>query len=474
MGPMSVKSEPWPARTFRVLIVDDDPVQRRLSEAHVARAGGSSQAAGTLAEARACLSEARERFSAVLLDLGLPDGDGLDLLRSLRGAGDGVPVVVQTGEGRLDRALEAMRAGATDFLVKPVSPDKARAAIEAAIRDAGEDRTLASEPPALVSAAMRPVLAAAERVSRSMVPILLLGETGVGKEWLARRIVKAGARADRPFVPVNCGALPRDLAESILFGFERGAFTGAERRSPGKFTEADGGTLFLDEVGDLAPDTQVKLLRALQDGEIDPIGAARPVRVDLRIVAATHKDLRAEVAAGRFREDLFYRLDVFALEIPPLRERGEEIPALARAFAARHLPGAGLEPAALDRLRRHRWPGNIRELENAVRRATVMADGLLLRARDFALPDDWMEEEGANEAGGGEEETEARSAPIANGLGDEGGFPSLAQVERAHILQALQRCGGQPGRAAKLLGIGRTTLYRKLREYGLSGPESGQ
>ncbi len=465
MGPMSVKSEPSAARPFHVLIVDDDPVQRRLSEAHVARAGGASDGAGSLAEARALLADKPGRFSALLLDLGLPDGDGLDLLRTLRGQGDAVPVIVQTGEGRLDRAVEAMRAGATDFLVKPVSPDKARAALEAAIRARREERGGAVEPLPDPSPAMRPVLTAAERVSRSMVPVLLLGETGTGKEWLARRIVAGGARADQPFVAVNCGALPRDLTESILFGFERGAFTGAERRSPGKFAEADGGTLFLDEIGDLAPDTQVKLLRALQEGEIDPIGAARPLRVDLRIIAATHRDLRADVEAGRFREDLFYRLDVFPLALPPLRERREEIPALARLFAARHLPGATVSPEALERLSRHLWPGNIRELENAVRRAAVMAEGPILGPEDFALPDGWTPER--------REEMPSPPLEPALGTGEGLGFPTLAQVERAHILRALQHCGGQPSKAAKLLRIGRTTLYRKLRDYGVSTPESG-
>jgi DNA-binding NtrC family response regulator len=298
-----------------------------------------------------------------------------------------------------------------------------------------------------------------------MVPVLMLGETGTGKEWLARRIARGGARADKPFVAVNCGALPRDLAESLLFGFERGAFTGAERRSPGKFAQADGGTLFLDEVGDLPPETQVKLLRALQDGEIDPIGAPGPVRVDIRVIAATHRDLRAEVAAGRFREDLFYRLHVFAIPVPPLRERADEIAGLARRFAARHLPGAELAPGALRRLLAHRWPGNIRELENAIRRAAVMAEGHVLQAGDFDLPDGWQGESALERPAG------AAPPPDEDRSGEDA-FPTLAQVERAHILRALQQCGGQPTRAARLLRIGRTTLYRKLKEYGLSLPES--
>ncbi|ALN74251.1 hypothetical protein M673_16110 [Aureimonas sp. AU20] len=463
---MSVKSEPSADRAFRVLIVDDDPVQRRLSEAHVARAGGLTDAAASLQAARALLREGGGgRFAAVLLDLGLPDGDGLDLLRQLRGAGDSVPVVVQTGEGRLDRAVEAMRAGATDFLVKPVSPARVRAAIEAAIRAQAERDGGADVPEMAPSPAMRPVLDAADRVSRSMVPVLVLGETGVGKEWLARRIARASARASKPFVAVNCGALPRDLSESILFGFERGAFTGAERSRPGKFAQADGGTLFLDEVGELAPETQVKLLRALQEGEIDPIGSTGPVRVDVRVIAATHRDLGADVAAGRFREDLFYRLHVFPISIPPLRERREEIAALARRFAAEHLPGADLTPAALARLERHGWPGNIRELENAIRRAAVMADGAVLQAEDFELADSWSPEKAKPLS------VVADIASPMEETADED-FPTLAQVERAHILRALQHCEGQPTKAARLLRIGRTTLYRKLKEYGLSLPES--
>ncbi len=477
---MSAKSEPMTSEPmaeppFHVLIVDDDGVQCRLSEAHVARAGGRAEIAGTLAAARTMLAAAPERFAALLLDLGLPDGSGLELLRELRARGHSVPVIVQTGEGRLDRAVEAMRAGATDFLVKPVSLTRVRAALEAAIRQ-GDDEDSKGIRPGLSasqdeddpSPAMRPVLNAATRVARSMVPVLLLGETGTGKEWLARRIVASGARAARPFVPINCGALPRDLTESILFGFERGAFTGAERRSLGKFGEADGGTLFLDEVGELAPEAQVKLLRALQEGEIDPIGAARPVRVDIRIIAATHRDLRADVETGRFREDLYYRLHVVPIELPPLRERREDIPSLARAFAARNVPGRALLPGALARLQAHRWPGNIRELENAIRRACVMADGEGLRAEDFQLADAWQPVPRT-------QVIEPRREPAAAAMGvppASAAFPTLAQVEREHILRALQECGGQPTKAAKLLGIGRTTLYRKLKEYGLFAPDS--
>ena len=452
------------ART-RVLIVDPEREETTMLELRLAEAGHGVVVVRDRVEAIAAI--AKERFQLIVSELELGGEDGYALLAAVRaepGAAE-IPFVFLTRKADRESVARGFELGAADFLVKPVSPDKARAALEAAIRARREERGGAVEPLPDPSPAMRPVLTAAERVSRSMVPVLLLGETGTGKEWLARRIVAGGARADRPFVAVNCGALPRDLTESILFGFERGAFTGAERRSPGKFAEADGGTLFLDEIGDLAPDTQVKLLRALQEGEIDPIGAARPLRVDLRIIAATHRDLRADVEAGRFREDLFYRLDVFPLALPPLRERREEIPTLARLFAARHLLGATVSPEALERLSRHLWPGNIRELENAVRRAAVMAEGPILGPEDFALPDGWTREGRAD----------LPSPPLEPALGAEErlGFPTLAQVERAHILRALQHCGGQPSKAAKLLRIGRTTLYRKLRDYGVSTPESG-
>lgn len=446
---MSTKIDGSAPPSFRLLAVDDDPVQGRIVAALVRRMGGEAVVeAGVGAALRRIEGE---RFDVAVLDLGLPDGHGLEVLARLREAGTlAPPAIVQTGRAGIETVVEAMRAGAFDFAVKPVSPGKLEATIRAALARRGEGEALGAPGEGPMGGALR----LAARAARSAIPVLLTGETGTGKEWLARRIVAAGGRARAPFVAVNCGALPRELAESLLFGHERGAFTGADAARPGRFLEADGGTLMLDEVADLAPDLQVKLLRALQEGEVEPVGAAgAPRRIDVRVIAATNRDLGALMREGRFREDLYWRLAAFPIHLPPLRERRGEIAGLARSFAAR-LPATGggepraLSPAALRLLEARDWPGNIRELENAVHRAGVLADGAVLDARHFADP--------ADPAGG-------------TGEAEEGGrpFPTLAEAERELIREALARNGGRLARTALDLGIGRTTLYRKLRLYGL-------
>ena len=336
----------------------------------------------------------------MVLDLVMPDLDGLGVLARMREAGSALPVIVQTAHGGIDNVISAMRAGAIDFVVKPASAERLQVSIRNALSSsalAGElqrmkrsqSGTLTFKDIVTRSAAMRPVLKNAEKAASSSIPVLIEGESGVGKEIIARAIHGSGERRAKPFVAVNCGAIPDNLVESILFGHEKGAFTGATEQHVGKFVEASGGTLFLDEVGELPPAAQVKLLRAVQEGEVEPVGGRKPVKVDVRLISATNRDLIADVKAGRFREDLFYRLHVFPISVPPLRERPEDIADLARHFLARfgaeegkahsrdHVRGAvvACPPIA--------GPGNVRQLENAVFRAVVLAEGPAIGAAEF-------------------------------------------------------------------------------------------
>ncbi|MBB3952163.1 sigma-54-dependent transcriptional regulator [Aureimonas jatrophae] len=442
---------------FRVLLVEDEPVAARLLQAQLASVGGRVTTAGGVQEALRLLSY--ERFDLALVDLGLPDGSGLSVVGGAVAAG--VPAIVQTASDRVEDAVEAMRAGACDFIVKPVTPSRLVRAVTAArgATPPGVARPGSPEPHTPMGRTLR----LAEKVARSAAPILVRGETGSGKEWLARRIVELGPRADRPFLAVNCAALPADLAESLLFGHERGAFSGATERHPGRFAEADGGTLLLDEVGDLAPALQAKLLRVLEDGEIDPVGARRPRRVDVRVIAATHRDLAAMVRAGSFREDLYWRLAVFEIEVPPLRERRDEIPELIRRFVAEAAETGRAfraDPDAVRQLSQRDWPGNIRELRHAVLRAVVLADTPVLGLAAFDWPpasaDDGVADPDPGHA------TEPFSESPAS-------LSSLAEVERETIVKALQFHGGSMTAAARSLRIGRSTLYRKMELYGLSG-----
>src|SRR5476649_1410061 len=381
-----------------VLIVDDDPVQRRLLEAMVGRFGYRALVAESGDAALGLLSGA-QRIDCVVLDLVMPDLDGLGVLARMREAGLDIPVIVQTAHGGIDNVVSVMRAGATDFVVKPASPERLQVSLRNALATkalSGElqrikrsrDGALAITDVITRSDAMRPVLRAAEKAAASTIPVLIEGESGTGKELIARAIHGSGARKAKPFVAVNCGAMPENLVESILFGHEKGSFTGATEKHNGKFVEADGGTLFLDEVGELPPAAQVKLLRALQEGEIEPVGGRKTVKVDVRIVSATHRDLIADVKSGRFREDLFYRLHVFPILIPPLRQRLEDIPDLTRHFLTRiaaeegkRMRGVANEAMAL--LASYRWPGNVRQLENAIFRAVVLADGEEIGVNEF-------------------------------------------------------------------------------------------
>ncbi|MDT8345171.1 MAG: sigma-54 dependent transcriptional regulator, partial [Thermohalobaculum sp.] len=330
-----------------VLVADDDRLQRNYLSAILSSAGFSVQTSAGGVDALARLADGGPAPALCLLDLNMPDLDGIEVLRRMRAAGATMPVIVLTADGSVTRAVEAMRAGAVDFLVKPVGPER----LEVSIRNALAMSALTTEVRRLTrqetdrlgfddliaaSPAIRTAIGLARRAAGSDIPVLIDGESGTGKEVFARAIHGDGPRTGRAFVAVNCGALPGDLIESILFGHEKGAFTGAVDRRPGKFKEASGGTLFLDEVGELPMPAQVKLLRAIQTGEIDPVGATGSVKVDIRLISATNRDLRAMVAAGTFREDLYYRLSVFPLALPPLRERRADISGLAEMFLARH------------------------------------------------------------------------------------------------------------------------------------------
>ncbi|WP_020181251.1 sigma-54 dependent transcriptional regulator [Methylopila sp. M107] len=475
-----------------VLIVDDDPVQRRLLEGQLRRLGHDVRTAEDGSGALDALSTPGAAYDLVFLDLAMPGMSGLEVLARMRELEIATPVIVQTANGSIDAVIGAMRAGATDFVVKPVGPERLQVSIRNALKVdalAGEIRRIGRSASGTLtfrdlptrSPEMAEALRLARRAAGSNIPVLIEGESGVGKELLARAIAGSGERRGKPFVAVNCGALPANLVESILFGHEKGAFTGATDRRLGKFAEAHGGTLFLDEIGELPPEAQVKLLRAVQEGEIDPVGSKRPTRVDIRLISATNRDLGVLVARGGFREDLYYRLNVFPLRLPPLRTRRADIGDLARRFLARFAaeedrPVSGISGAALALLERHEWPGNVRELENAVFRAVVLSDGPDLLAADFPQVC----------AALGETPTERPSAPATEEAGVTASFfaaelegpalrltdPSgrlrtLEALETDVIRHAIRHLDGQMTDVARKLGIGRSTLYRRLKDLGL-------
>ena len=437
----------------RVLVVEDEGPMRDLVVEELRARGLSAEGTPHLAGARAAL--AGREFDAVLLDLRLPDGDGLDLLREIRAEPGGPEVLVVTGHGSVASAVEAMRAGAYHYAGKPFVLDE----VELLVRRAGEKAALSrraraleriaggEEPLVGASGPMKDLLALVDRAADSDVPVLVQGETGSGKEMVARALHARSPRARGPFVAVNCGALQEGLLESEIFGHERGAFTGAVAAREGLVEVAEGGTLFLDEIGEMTPALQVKFLRVLQDGEVRRVGSNRVRRVDVRVVAATNRDLKALVAGGGFREDLYYRIGVIPVDVPPLRARPEDIPSLVDHFLgrARRRPGgaASVTPRAMAALRAYSWPGNVRELRNIVERMAVLAPGPALDLEQVP--------------------PEIRAPGIPGGPAAGAGYASdlpLAEVERRHILRVLDDCGGNKTRAAEVLGIDRRTLNR--------------
>ena len=444
-----------------VLVVDDEPAMREMLSSLLEEAGIRARSAGSAKEALEATQE--QEFDAVLSDIRMPERDGVALLAELREVRPETPVLLMTAFGSIDSAVEAMRDGAFDYITKPFK----RGAVLAALERAFERRALEQENRRLrraldkttafgdligASAPMHEIFALIRKISSSRSNVLITGESGTGKEVVARTIHFTGSRASAQFVPINCTAMPEGLLESELFGHVRGAFTGAHANKRGLFEEATGGTIFLDEIGDMSPALQSKLLRVLQDHEIRPVGGNKAVRVDVRVIAATNKDLRAEIAAGRFRQDLYYRLNVIAIHIPPLRERPEDIPLLADTFLRRHSPdrAVSLSREALDVLKRQPFEGNARELENAIERALLLASGDVIQPAD--LP--FGRSPGAPAPASRPPEQELLETAVERRL-------SLRELGELYTDRILALVNGNKVRAARILGINRRTLYRR-------------
>ena len=436
---------------MRVLIVDDEKNIRQSIRSYLEISGLETEEAQNGLSAQRMLQ--REVFAAVILDIKMPGMGGLELLQWMRDEFVRVPVIMISAHGDVRDAVDAMKLGAVDYLVKPFDPDELlmrlnrvvkesllQAKVESAQRFAGEEFIGEGPEVAVIKATVA-------KVAGTQATVLLTGESGVGKEVVARAIHHASKVADGPFVPVNLGAVPENLLESELFGHERGAFTGAAAQKAGMFELATGGTLFLDEIGEMPAHMQVKLLRVLQDKRMQRLGGTRQIPVDGRVIAATNRELEPLIRKGAFREDLYYRLNVVAIDVPPLRKRREDVPLLAGFFLARHADKIGrrvdgFEPSALQALEGYEWPGNVRELENMIERAVIFAEGSLIRVEDLSLP--------------GKE-------------GSRGKIPlkKLKLMERELIEQALHVWEGNRTKAADSLGITRRTLFNKIHEYGL-------
>ena len=456
---------PGPAtRPGFVLVVDDEPLLLRALARILAPDRHRVVLAETPAEAEETLAD--PALDVVLLDLRLRGADGLDLLDWIKRERPEVEVVVITGHASIESAVDCMRQGAFDYLAKPFDDvHRVRTTVQKAIerrrlvaRNRELEARLGSRPELIGrSPAIRRLVRTIESLRHNESHVLIQGESGTGKELVARMLHETSRRRGGPFVPVDCGALPESVIESELFGHERGAFTGAVG-APGLFRVAEGGTLFLDEVGEIPLAMQAKLLRALQYKEVRAVGAAAPVPVDIRVVAATHRDLAAMVETGRFRMDLYYRLHVVRLEIPPLRERIEDVPLLVQHFLAKHARSDGpitIEQDALERLMSHDWPGNVRELENVIESALALARGPRLRAADLPI--------GRSRAGAAAPQAAVRAGEAALAQ-----LPlSLEAYERSALERALREAGGNATDAARRLGIGRSTFYRKLGKHGL-------
>jgi DNA-binding NtrC family response regulator len=439
-----------------ILVGEDDEAMRELLEVELRDA--RYQVVTSAGGAEALTQIERHAVDAVVTDLQMPGMTGDQLLKELRVKRPGVPVVIITAFGTIDTAVRTMKAGAYHFVPKPFRMEQLLLTLDAALTERREAQDLermtreATDDDTAVVArcpAMQRTLDLVSRAATADTPVLLLGESGTGKELLARALHSRNAGRKGRFIAVNCSAIPENLMESQLFGHRRGSFTDAREDRPGLFQEANGGTIFLDEVGDMPVLLQAKLLRVLQEKEVHPLGAAAPVTVDVRVIAATHHDLAAAVREGRFRQDLYYRLNVIAIQIPPLRERSEDILPLIAHFLHKHGLRRGrsdvvLAPAALEIMRNHSWPGNVRELENVIERALVLGGDRVIGVED--LPDSLL---GVSQ----------------NAEGVDVNLMPVALVEREHILKTLRAVAGNKAAAARLLGLDRKTLYRKLKIY---------
>jgi DNA-binding NtrC family response regulator len=453
----------------RILIVDDEAKMLRVLELQLQTAGFQVTKAES-AEVGVKLFDAAEQdgrpFILVMTDLRLPGVDGLAFLREIRSRDGAPPVVVMTAFGTVETAVEAMKAGASDYLLKPFSLEDMMITLEKVLelhalrrenRELKEELTRRYDFGQIVgrSEKMREIFETAKRVAPSRATVLLGGESGVGKGMLARAIHLSSPRRDAPFTKIACSAIPENLMESELFGYEKGAFTGAVRSHPGKFEQADGGTVFLDEIGDVPASVQVKLLRVLQEREFERLGSTKTIHVDVRIVAATNQDLRAALEQGTFREDLYYRLNVVPINLPPLRERKEDIPYLVDHFLAQFAEDTGgrvrgISPEALDKLKGYYWPGNVRELENIIQRSMVLAQDDVLGADDIQL------------------DSARRSAPSPeNGVGFLPDGMTLDEYEQELIREAMRRAESNKSHAARLLGLTRNALRYRLSQMGI-------
>lgn len=446
-----------------VLLVDDDASLCRLLGHWLTQEGYVVERCGSIAEAREAVRASLP--DVIFLDVQLPDGSGMDLLPELHSAHPRVPIVMLTGDSEVERVVAAMQGGAYDFLPKPVTRtrvvttarnamDKAKTTLEVTslqreVDTGGHPNILGQSP------VMRTLFRQMDRVAMRDITVLVTGESGTGKELVARALHDGSTRSAGPFVAVNCASIAATLQESELFGHEKGAFTGAADRRQGRFEQANGGTLFLDEVGELSPSLQAALLRVLQERTLYRVGGNRQISVDVRVVAATHRDLRAMVSEGAFREDLYYRLAVVELAVPALRKRGDDIALLADAFvltsaARHHCEVSGLSSAAVAILSGYEWPGNVRELQNAMERGVILAAGSVLDVQD--LPPALIAV------------VEELPAPT---LADSVESSTLQDLEKQAILDAIERCNGNLSEVTRLLGVPRSTLYRRLRAYGL-------
>lgn len=474
-----------------VLIVDDEATQLRLIGTVTEREGYHTRYADSGQEAIEILSpKDASNVDLVILDLSMPRVSGLDVLKKIKPLHPALPIIVLTAHSSISNVVDSMRAGATDFIVKPASAERIRTAIKNALDTqdlTGELRPLTEKIGAELdfselvgkSETMAEAVAIAKKAAGSNIPVLIEGESGVGKELFAKAIQSASGRSHKPFVTVNCGAIPANLVESLLFGHEKGSFTGASERHVGKFVEANQGTIFLDEIGELPFESQVKLLRVLQEGEVEPVGSRTTVKVDVRLISATNRDLAKQVERGEFREDLYYRLNVFPLHIPPLRDRRSDIPALVMHFinhiaTTESIPVKTVDAAAMELLQSYDWPGNVRQLQNAIFRAVVLSDHDTLSITDF--PQVQMQIGGHVFSGGVDDQFWSGGAAGATQRGRQkalsvydvnGHIRPLAAIEADTIRFALERYKGRMTEVARRLGIGRSTLYRKVAELGL-------